>query len=173
MENMLEIENLTLAYHKKPILENFNLSVGRGDIYGIIGNNGVGKTTLLKAITGLLRYKHGKITIHAEGRKKPLIGTIIEKPGLFKDMSAYENIKAKALLLGVKYKKKHSAATPKSRLGRRGKKAHGRLFHGYEAEARHCACVGGRTRYLCIRRADQRLGSAGHQRGSQSVVKNL
>ena len=46
MENMLEIENLTLAYHKKPILENFNLSVGRGDIYGIIGNNGVGKTTL-------------------------------------------------------------------------------------------------------------------------------
>jgi ABC-2 type transport system ATP-binding protein len=105
MENMLEIENLTLAYHKKPILENFNLSVGRGDIYGIIGNNGVGKTTLLKAITGLLRYKQGKITIHAEGRKKPLIGTIIEKPGLFKDMSAYENIKAKALLLGVKYKK--------------------------------------------------------------------
>ena len=70
MENMLEIENLTLAYHKKPILENFNLSVGRGDIYGIIGNNGVGKTTLLKAITGLLRYKQGKITIHAEGRDR-------------------------------------------------------------------------------------------------------
>lgn len=105
MEALLEVKDLTVAYHKKPILENFNLTVGRGDIYGIIGNNGVGKTTLLKVITGLLRQKKGEVKINVEGKRKPLIGTIIEKPGLFKDMSAYENIKAKALLLGVKYTK--------------------------------------------------------------------
>ena len=131
MENLLEIEDLALAYHKKPILENFNLTVHRGDIYGIIGNNGVGKTTLLKAITGLLGYKKGKITIHSEGRKKPLIGTIIEKPGLFKDMSAYENIKAKALLLGVKYKKKDIAQLlQKVGLGDVGKKRAGAFSMG-------------------------------------------
>lgn len=105
METVLEVSNLTVAYHRKPVLENFNLTVRRGDIYGIIGNNGVGKTTLLKVITGLLRQQQGEIKVNAEGKKKALIGTLIEKPGLFKDMSAYENIKAKALLLGVKYAK--------------------------------------------------------------------
>lgn len=131
MEALLEIKDLTVVYHKKPVLENFNLTVGRGDIYGIIGNNGVGKTTLLKVITGLLRQKQGEVTINAEGRKKPLIGTIIEKPGLFKDMSAYENIKAKALLLGVKYKKDDIAQLlQKVGLGDVGKKRTGAFSMG-------------------------------------------
>ena len=106
MEALLEVKDLTVAYHRKPVLENFNLTVQRGDIYGIIGNNGVGKTTLLKVITGLLRSDRGEVKIRLEGGKKATIGTLIEKPGLFKDMSAYENIKAKALFLGVKYAKK-------------------------------------------------------------------
>ena len=149
---MLEIENLTLAYHKKPILENFNLSVGRGDIYGIIGNNGVGKTTLLKAITGLLRYKQGKITIHAEGRKKPLIGTIIEKPGLFKDMSAYENIKAKALLLGVKYKKADIAQLlQKVGLGDVGRKRTGAFSMGMKQRLGIALALVGEPSSICLR----------------------
>ena len=73
MEALLEVKDLTVAYHRKPVLENFNLTVQRGDIYGIIGNNGVGKTTLLKVITGLLRSDRGEVKIRLEGGKKATI----------------------------------------------------------------------------------------------------
>ncbi|HEC2150368.1 TPA: ATP-binding cassette domain-containing protein [Staphylococcus delphini] len=53
---MLKITNLSVSFSKKNILKNINLNVKKGEIVGLIGNNGTGKTTLMKAILGLIKY---------------------------------------------------------------------------------------------------------------------
>lgn len=107
MEEILQVRDITMRFgSKKTVLDRVNLSFEKGGIYGIIGNNGAGKTTLLKIILGLLKSTCGEIVYgEGENRKRIRMGALIENPGLYKDMSAYENIKAKALCLGIKYKK--------------------------------------------------------------------
>jgi len=74
MKPLVKIENLTCAYDKIPVLENVNLEVNERDFLGVIGPNGGGKTTLLKAILGLLKPVKGKIAFghDLQGRKKPI-----------------------------------------------------------------------------------------------------
>lgn len=60
---MIEIRNLDFSYKKTPVFSNINLSFPEGAIYGLLGENGVGKTTLLKLICGLQRPKTGTCTI--------------------------------------------------------------------------------------------------------------
>ena len=60
---MIEIRNLNFCYKKTPVFSNINLSFSQGSIYGLLGENGVGKTTLLKLICGLLRPIEGSCTI--------------------------------------------------------------------------------------------------------------
>ncbi|MEN8116261.1 MAG: ABC transporter ATP-binding protein [Bacteroidota bacterium] len=74
MDALLKIENLTVGYDKVPVLSNVNLEVFDNDFLGVIGPNGGGKTTLLKAILGLLKPDNGKITFRKDlgGKKKPI-----------------------------------------------------------------------------------------------------
>ena len=61
---MVKIENLTFGYKKnKPVLENVNLNLRKGYIHGLLGKNGIGKTTLLKLISGLLFPDNGEIKV--------------------------------------------------------------------------------------------------------------
>ena len=60
---MIEIRNLNFSYKKTPVFSNINLSFPQGSIYGLLGENGVGKTTLLKLICGLLRPPEGSCTV--------------------------------------------------------------------------------------------------------------
>ena len=60
---MIEIRNLSFSYKKTPVFSNINLSFPQGSIYGLLGENGVGKTTLLKLICGLLRPTEGTCTL--------------------------------------------------------------------------------------------------------------
>ena len=60
---MIEIRNLDFSYKKTPVFSNINLSFPQGNIYGLLGENGVGKTTLLKLICGLLRPTEGSCTV--------------------------------------------------------------------------------------------------------------
>lgn len=60
---MIEIRNLNFSYKKTPVFSNINLSFSQGSIYGLLGENGVGKTTLLKLICGLLRPIEGSCTV--------------------------------------------------------------------------------------------------------------
>ncbi len=60
---MIEIRNLNFSYKKTPVFSNINLSFPQGNIYGLLGENGVGKTTLLKLICGLLRPTEGGCTV--------------------------------------------------------------------------------------------------------------
>ncbi len=74
MGPLIKIENLTVGYDKKPVLRNVNLEIFEKDFIGVIGPNGGGKTTLLKAILGLLKPVSGKIAFRADinVRKKPI-----------------------------------------------------------------------------------------------------
>ena len=62
-EPVIRIENLKFNYGRHLVFENLSMSLEAGKIYGLLGENGVGKTTLLRIISGLLRPKSGNCTV--------------------------------------------------------------------------------------------------------------
>ncbi|MEH7627849.1 manganese ABC transporter ATP-binding protein MntB [Bacillus subtilis] len=65
----VELDNVTVAYHKKPVLQDISLQVPEGKLIGIIGPNGAGKSTLIKTILGLVPRASGDITIYGKDYK--------------------------------------------------------------------------------------------------------
>lgn len=101
MENILETKLLTKRYGDKIAVNEMSLHVRRGDIYGLIGKNGAGKTSLMKLLLGLTLPDSGEINLlgeqnadHARGK----IGSLIEAPALYKSETAFENMKRFAIL---------------------------------------------------------------------------
>jgi manganese/zinc/iron transport system ATP- binding protein len=68
----LEIHDLTVAYHKKPVLWGIDVEVPRGTLIGIVGPNGAGKSTLIKAVMGLVPISSGWVKIFGQPVKKSL-----------------------------------------------------------------------------------------------------
>ena len=98
-------ENLTKIYGEKHAADSVSLHIKKGDVYGLIGRNGAGKTTILKMICGLSCPTSGSITFEGKtgaelSKQMHKIGSLIETPGLFPKMSAYQNIKIKCILCG-------------------------------------------------------------------------
>ena len=80
---MIEIKNLDFSYKKSPVFSNINLSLPEGNIYGLLGENGVGKTTLLKLICGLLRPVQGNVAVDgltAHDRQPEMLQRIVILP---------------------------------------------------------------------------------------------
>ncbi len=102
---MIQIENLSLVLSKTTILDDITVRFARGEIHGLIGRNGSGKTMLMKCICGFIHPTSGSITIDG----KPLtrrsdfpqnIGLILETPGFLPYVSGYRNLKMLAELTG-------------------------------------------------------------------------
>ena len=70
VNNAIEVRDLTVAYHEKPVLWDIDLDVPTGVLMAIVGPNGAGKTTLLKAVLGLVRKAAGEISILGHTYKK-------------------------------------------------------------------------------------------------------
>lgn len=109
MEYLLTTNHLTKQYGRQKAVDEVNLHVRQGDIYGLIGRNGAGKTTILKIISGLASPTAGDFTLFGESGRHTAqymsrIGTMIESPGLYPNMSAAENLKLKCLAMGVRQK---------------------------------------------------------------------
>ena len=109
MEVLEQTHNLTKKYGRHKVVNNVNLSVNKGEIYGLIGKNGAGKTTALKLICGLANPTEGDICLF--GQKGPetiyeqnRVGILIEKTGIYPNMSARDNIKLKCLAMGISSK---------------------------------------------------------------------
>jgi ABC-2 type transport system ATP-binding protein len=105
MEYILTTDNLTKIYGTKRAADAVSLHIKKGDVYGLIGRNGAGKTTILKMICGLSCPSSGSITFRGKtgaalSKEMNKIGSLIETPGLFPKMSAYQNIKIKCILCG-------------------------------------------------------------------------
>lgn len=102
MQKVLETENLTKKYKNGRGIENINLVVNQGDIVGLLGPNGSGKTTVMKAIAGLIHRDGGSIRIFGHDiESEPVaalsdVGFLIESPALYPYMTAYQNLKTAA-----------------------------------------------------------------------------
>mgnify|MGYP003287934262 FL=1 len=108
-ENVVEINNLCKTYKDTKAVAHVNMTIKKGDIYGFIGRNGAGKSTTLKMIVGLIFPTSGQIKLFGESRNKftdRRIGSLIENPGLYPNLSAYDNMELKAIALGLKDKEK-------------------------------------------------------------------
>lgn len=108
MENsVLEIKNVSKYFGRKKVLDNINLDVKTGEIYGFLGPNGAGKTTTIKMILGLLSIDEGEIIINGYSVKKDFekamtyIGGIVENPDLYDYMSGWDNLKLYARIRKV------------------------------------------------------------------------
>lgn len=105
---ILNLSNVTKIISKKTILDNINLSVNEGEIFGFLGPNGAGKTTTIKIITGLIKPNSGEITINnvklSENKLKAIsnVGAIVENPALYDYLTGLDNLKIVAKLRNVK-----------------------------------------------------------------------
>ncbi len=109
---MIRTENLTKEYDGFKAVDNLNLDVKEGEIYGFLGPNGAGKTTTILMLLGILRPTRGRIYLLEQELTKNFlslkgrIGVVSEKQYLYKEMAAGEYLDFFADLYGVKDKKK-------------------------------------------------------------------
>ncbi|MBE5994461.1 MAG: ABC transporter ATP-binding protein [Paenibacillaceae bacterium] len=104
---IIETINLTKQYGEQKSVNNLNLQVRQGRIYGLLGRNGAGKTTTMKLLLNLTDPTSGEIRIFGTNIKKdakkilPRIGSLIEAPGFYPNLTGSENLKIFALLRGT------------------------------------------------------------------------
>ena len=106
-ENVIETHLLTKKYGITTVVDHANIHVKQGRIYGLLGRNGAGKTTIMKMILGLSSISSGDIHLFGkplkrnEGRLYPRIGSIVEIPGFYPNLTGTENLRIFARLRGT------------------------------------------------------------------------
>jgi lipopolysaccharide export system ATP-binding protein len=102
-KEVVKLENISFSFGERKILENINISVNQGEIAGLLGPNGVGKSTIFNLITGLIKPSYGSIKIDSKivneypiylRSKKFKIGYVPQYGGFFHDLTLIENLKA-------------------------------------------------------------------------------
>ena len=104
-EPFLKVDRVSLVLKNTTILREVSLEAYPGEVIGIIGRNGSGKSMLFKCIAGLVLPQHGEIivgntSVVGEKRFPKDFGALIEKPGFIGSMSAYDNLKILASIQG-------------------------------------------------------------------------
>lgn len=113
--NVVQTRSLTKSYGAKRAVDNLDMRVAAGEIYGFVGKNGAGKSTAMKMMAGLVRPTSGEIELFggtrgaADGARAACnsqqgfsrIGALIEDPGILPTFSAFENLMCKAIAVGV------------------------------------------------------------------------
>ena len=101
--SIINFENISLSYGNRLILDNINFKINEGQIFGMLGPNGVGKSTIFNLITGLIAPKYGKIKINNQDvtnypvylrTKKFKVGYVPQYGGYFSDLTLHDNLKA-------------------------------------------------------------------------------
>lgn len=95
---VVEIENLVKRYGDKVAVDHFNLNVNEGEILGLLGPNGSGKTTTINCLLSLLQYDKGSVTIFDKDMKpeaydiKSQIGVVMQNVAVVETLTVYENV---------------------------------------------------------------------------------
>ena len=101
--SIIEFENISLAYGNRLILDNISFKINQGQIFGMLGPNGVGKSTIFNLITGLIKPQSGRIKINNHDvteypvylrTKKFKVGYVPQHGGYFNDLTLHDNLKA-------------------------------------------------------------------------------
>ena len=115
--SIISFENINLSYGSRLILDNINFKINEGQIFGMLGPNGVGKSTIFNLITGLIQPNSGKIKLNSTDvldypiylrTKKFHIGYVPQYGGYFNDLTLYQNLKAIAeIVINDKTREEH------------------------------------------------------------------
>jgi len=107
-KTILSLNNISLSFQKRQILQDISFEINQGEIFGMLGPNGVGKSTIFNLVTGLIKPDKGNIVIKDEKvndypiflrMEKFKIGYVPQYGGYFFDLTLYENLKAVAEIL--------------------------------------------------------------------------
>lgn len=111
--NNIQVNDLNKAFGEKKVLDNIKLSIEEGEIFGLLGPSGAGKTTLIKILTGQISY-HGEAKIFGEDCKNlgneiyQQVGMVLDNCGIYDRLSCYENVKLFADIFKVDKKTIHT-----------------------------------------------------------------
>lgn len=111
MEYAIEIINMGHEYNSKKVLKGVNLQIGAGEIFGLLGPSGAGKTTLIKILTGQIHHTWGRVMILGKNIRKQKgcdykkIGVMMDNFGVYERLSCYDNLKLFAHIYGIKNEK--------------------------------------------------------------------
>ena len=102
MEELLRTTNLTKAYHRRTVVDGVSLVVNPGEIVGLLGANGAGKTTSFRMVVGMIRPDKGAVIFRGEDmtrspmyrRARRGMGYLSQEPSIFRKMTALDNIVA-------------------------------------------------------------------------------
>ena len=107
--NLIETQDLVKTYAHKNAVDHVNMHIPEGSIYGFVGENGSGKTTIMRLLTGLAEPTHGSFTLNGVSNKSSEIykvrkqmSAIVETASMVPSMTARENIIYQSLYLGIK-----------------------------------------------------------------------
>ncbi|PFK28867.1 multidrug ABC transporter ATP-binding protein [Bacillus cereus] len=107
MGQLLRVENVTGGYTKRPVLQDVSFSVNKGELVGLIGLNGAGKSTTIKHVIGLMEPKKGKVTINGKSIREDMtayrssFSFIPETPVLYDELTLEEHLKLTAMAYGL------------------------------------------------------------------------
>ena len=108
MSYVLQTHGLTKKYGRKNAVDGVDMNIARGDIYGFVGENGSGKTTVIRLVCGLIRSNSGYFELFGENSRgaginsaRRRLGAIVETPSIYRNMSARENLRMQSAILGI------------------------------------------------------------------------
>lgn len=113
----VETRGLTKVYGGRPVVNDFHMHVKAGEVYGFVGKNGAGKSTVMKLICDLIAPTAGEVVLFgrtctdgSDGGPRPIqrVGALIESPGLLLNLSAFDNLMVKAQAVGIADAKERS-----------------------------------------------------------------
>jgi ABC-2 type transport system ATP-binding protein len=138
-EPILQTESLTKKYQRRVAVAGLSLSVERGDIFGFLGQNGAGKSTVIRMALGLVRPTSGRVQLFGQDLAKPRrkalralgrVGAIVEAPAFYENFSGWDNLKIFAAMSGGASRKQIEETLELVGLPTRGRDAVRTYSHG-------------------------------------------
>ena len=141
MRDAIKINNISKSFGSKTVLDDINLDVEEGEIFGLLGPSGAGKTTLIKILTGQLKGEHGTTAINGINSQQlkstdySSFGIMMDNFGVYERLSCFDNLKVFARIYRLD-EEDIRAALSDFGLGSAGKTAAGNLSKGMKNRLR-------------------------------------
>lgn len=141
MRDAIKINNISKSFGSKTVLDDINLDVEEGEIFGLLGPSGAGKTTLIKILTGQLKGEHGTTAINGIDSQQlkstdySSFGIMMDNFGVYERLSCFDNLKVFARIYRLDEEDIRAALSDVG-LGSAGKTAAGNLSKGMKNRLR-------------------------------------
>ena len=127
---VIKVDGVSKDYGKAHVLDNMTFTVPKGSIFGLVGRNGAGKTTIMRIMAGLQKPTSGKVEYGFNHKKLGNIGALVELPSIYSNASARDNLIYQYINLGLKIDETIDQSLEFVGLGDTGKKKAGKFSLG-------------------------------------------